>query len=90
MYSGSCVYPSLYFLYEMYKEGKYKSPYLSTVETVLNGTGLSGMWTNISLTEIILTSGFSLKLHEFYEISISNNGPLKLNQRKYVTIIECL
>ena len=34
------------FLYEMYKEGKYKSPFLSTVETGLNGTGLSGMWTN--------------------------------------------
>ena len=34
------------FLYEMYKEGKYKSPFLSTVETVLNGTGLRGMWTH--------------------------------------------
>ena len=29
----------------MYREGKYKSPFLSTVETVLNGIGLSGMWT---------------------------------------------
>ena len=34
------------FLYEMYREGKYKSPFLSTVETVLNGIGLSGMWTH--------------------------------------------
>ena len=31
------------FLYEMYKEGKYKSPFLSTVEMVFNGIGLSGM-----------------------------------------------
>ena len=31
------------FLYEMYMEGTYKSPFLSTVETVLNGIGLSGM-----------------------------------------------
>ena len=30
----------------MYREGKYKSPFLSTVETVLNGIGLSGMWTH--------------------------------------------
>ena len=34
------------FLYEMYREGKYKSPFLSTVETVRNGIGLSGMWTH--------------------------------------------
>ena len=34
------------FLYEMYREGKYKSPFLSTVETVLNRIGLSGMWTH--------------------------------------------
>ena len=34
------------FLYEMYREGKYKSLFLSTVETVLNGIGLSGMWTH--------------------------------------------
>ena len=34
------------FLYEMYREEKYKSSFLSTVETVLNGTGLSGMWTH--------------------------------------------
>ena len=34
------------FLYEMYKEGKYKSPFLSTAETVLNGIGPSGMWTH--------------------------------------------
>jgi len=34
------------FLYEMYSEGKYKSPFLSTVETVLNRIGLSGMWTH--------------------------------------------
>ena len=34
------------FLYEMYKERKYKSPFLSTVETVLNGIGLCGMWTH--------------------------------------------
>ena len=34
------------FLYEMYNEGKYKSPFLSTVETVLNRIGLSGMWAN--------------------------------------------
>ena len=32
------------FLYEMYREENYKSPFLSTVETVLNGNGLSGMW----------------------------------------------
>ena len=31
------------FLYGMYREGKYNSPFLSTVETVLHGTGLSGM-----------------------------------------------
>ena len=30
----------------MYREGKWKSPFLSTVETVLNGIGLSGMWTH--------------------------------------------
>ena len=29
-----------------WREGKYKSPFLSTVETVLNGIGLSGMWTH--------------------------------------------
>ena len=29
------------FLCEMHKEGKYKSPFLSSVETVLNGIGLS-------------------------------------------------
>ena len=34
------------FLYEMYREENYKSPFLSTVETVLNGIGLSGMWTH--------------------------------------------
>ena len=34
------------FLYEMYKEGKYKSTLFSTVETVLYGIGLSGMWTH--------------------------------------------
>ena len=34
------------FLYEMYREGKYKPPFLSTVETVLNRIGLSGMWTH--------------------------------------------
>ena len=34
------------FLYEMHREGKYKLPFLSTVETVLNGIGLSGMWTH--------------------------------------------
>ena len=34
------------FRYEMYREGKYKSPFLSTIETVLNGIGLSGMWTH--------------------------------------------
>ena len=34
------------FLYEMYREEKYKSPFLSTVGTVLNGIGLSGMWTH--------------------------------------------
>ena len=34
------------FLYEMYKEGKYKSPFLSTTETVFNGTGLCGIWTD--------------------------------------------
>ena len=45
---------------------------------------------HISLTCITLTSGLSLKLHEFYEISISNSGPLKLNQKKYITIIKCL
>ena len=32
------------FLYEMYKEGKYKWPFLSTVQPVLTGIGLSGMW----------------------------------------------
>ena len=31
------------FLYEMYKEGKYKLPFLSTVEMVPNGIGLCGM-----------------------------------------------
>ena len=30
----------------MYKEGKYKSPFLSTTETVFNGTGLCGIWTD--------------------------------------------
>ena len=44
----------------------------------------------INLTSVTLISGLSLKLHEFYEISISDNSPLKLNQRKYITIIECL
>ena len=34
------------FLDEMYREGKYESPFLSTVESVLNGIGLSGMWTH--------------------------------------------
>ena len=34
------------FLDEMYREGKYKSPFLPTVETVLNRIGLSGMWTH--------------------------------------------
>ena len=34
------------FLYEMYREWKYKQPFLSTVETVLNGIGLSGIWTH--------------------------------------------
>ena len=34
------------FLYEMYREGKYKLPFLSTAETILNGIGLSGMWTH--------------------------------------------
>ena len=34
------------FLYEIYREVKYKSPFLSTVETVLNGIGLNGMWTH--------------------------------------------
>jgi len=45
---------------------------------------------HISLNWITLTSGLSLKLHEFYEISISNSGPQKLNEKKYITIIECL
>ena len=31
-----------------------------------------------------------LKIPEFYEISISNSGPQKLNQKKFITIIECL
>ena len=34
------------FLYEMYREGKYKSSFLSIGVTVLNGIGLSGMWTH--------------------------------------------
>ena len=34
------------FLYEVYKKEKYKSPFLSTVETALNGIGVSGMWTH--------------------------------------------
>ena len=34
------------FLYELYRERKYQSPFLSALETVLNGTGLSGMWTH--------------------------------------------
>ena len=38
------------FLCEMHKEGKYKSSFLSSVETVLNGIGLCDRWTSISLT----------------------------------------
>ena len=45
---------------------------------------------HIGLTRITLNSGLSLRLHEFYEISLPNSGPQKLNQKKSVTIIECL
>ena len=34
------------FLYDMYHAGIYKSPFLSSVETILNEIGLSGMWIN--------------------------------------------
>ena len=34
------------FLYDMYQAGIYKSPFLSSVETILNEIGPSGMWIN--------------------------------------------
>ena len=72
----------------MYREGKYKSPFLSTVETVLNGIGLSGMWTP-QFDSNYSNQWFKSKVTR-YEISISNSGPQNLNQKKYITIIKCL
>ena len=34
------------FFYDMYQGGIYKSPFLSSVEIILNEIGLSGMWIN--------------------------------------------
>ena len=78
------------FLYEMYREGKYKSPFLSTVETVLNGTGLSGMWTHqfdLNYSNQWFKSKVTRVLRDqhiqqwFSEIETKNI---------YITIIECL
>ena len=67
------------FLYEMYKERKYKSPFLSTVETVLNGTGLSGMLTH-QFDLNYSNQCLSLRLHEFYETSISNLSLIHISE----------
>ena len=40
------MYNFFFFFYDMYHAGIYKSPFLSSVETILNELGLSGMWIN--------------------------------------------
>ena len=77
------------FLYEMYREGKYKSPFLSTVETVLNGIGLSGMWTH-QFDLNYSNQWFKSKVTRVLRDQYIQQWSSKLNQKKSITIIECL
>ena len=57
------------FIYEMYREWKYKPPFLSTLETVLNGISLSGIWTHqfdLNYSNQWLKSKFTRVLRDQY------------------------
>ena len=77
------------FLYEMYREGKYKSPYFSTVETALNGIGLSGMWTH-QFDLNYSNQWFKSKVTRVLRDQYIQQWSSEIDSKEYITITECL
>ena len=77
----NCHAQCIVFLYKLYNNGVYKSPYLSSIHTTLNNLGLSGLWIQQPHSHISF-SWFKRKIMQSLKDQYSQNWFTEIEGKK--------